>query len=134
VPSAKSGKACTLVAPTAPPEAQEADVADPGEVSKLKSEQRQTGKGKYGSVQAKSHKPEEKKKDEEKKTTWIEIELIDEDDNPVPGEQYAITLPDGETVASGTLDDKGLARVEGIEPGTCKISFPRLDKNAWEKA
>lgn len=134
MPSAKSGKACSLVAPTAPPEAQEADVADPGEVSKLKAEQRQTGKGKYGSTPAKSHKEEQEKKDDEKKTTWIEVELIDEDDNPVPGEQYAITLPDGQTIASGTLDDKGLVRVEGIEPGTCKISFPRLDKNAWEKA
>jgi len=24
--------------------------------------------------------------------------------------------------------------VEGIDPGTCKITFPELDKDAWEKA
>jgi hypothetical protein len=46
--------------------------------------------------------------------------------------KYRITLPDGETVAEGTLDDKGFARVDGIEPGTCKITFPDLDKDAWE--
>ena len=59
---------------------------------------------------------------------------MDEDDQPVAGERYRITLPDGTTVAQGTLDDKGFARVEGIEPGTCQITFPHLDKDAWEKA
>ena len=44
-----------------------------------------------------------------------------------------IELPDG-SVASGSLDPKGFARIEGIEPGQCKISFPDLDKDAWEKA
>ena len=34
------------------------------------------------------------------------------------------------------FEDKPLAfaRIEGIEPGTCKVTFPRLDKEAWEKA
>jgi hypothetical protein len=59
---------------------------------------------------------------------------VGEDKEPVPGKAYKITLPDGETVAEGTLDDKGFARVEGIDPGTCKITFPELDKDAWEKA
>ena len=36
--------------------------------------------------------------------------------------------------AEGTLDDKGLGCVDGIEPGTCKITFPDLDQEAWEKA
>ena len=44
-----------------------------------------------------------------------------------------MTLPDG-TVAGGTLDEKGLARLEGIEPGSCKITFPNLDEEAWVKA
>jgi hypothetical protein len=68
------------------------------------------------------------------KKSWIEIELVDEEDEPVPGEAYRITLPDGETVAEGTLSDKGFARVDGIDPGSCKITFPDLDKDAWEKA
>ena len=56
-----------------------------------------------------------------------------EDDEPVPGEVYRVTLPDGK-VAEGTLDEKGFARVEGIDPGTCKVTFPNLDQEAWEKA
>jgi len=77
---------------------------------------------------------EERHKANEEKKSWIEIELVDEEDNPVPGERYKVTLPDGKTVAEGTLDEKGFARVEGIDPGTCKITFPNLDKDAWEKA
>ena len=70
--------------------------------------------------------------EEEKKASWIEIELVGEDDEPIPGEKYKITLPD-ESVAEGTLDEKGFARIEGFEKGSCKVSFPRLDKEAWEK-
>jgi type VI secretion system secreted protein VgrG len=65
------------------------------------------------------------------KTHWIEIELVDEAGQPVPGEAYAIYLPDGTTVAEGTLDDKGRARVENIDPGTCRVTFPNLDSEAW---
>jgi len=77
---------------------------------------------------------EEKHKADEEKKSWIEIELVDEDDNPIPGERYKVTLPDGKTVAEGTLDENGFARVDGIDPGNCKITFPNLDKDAWEKA
>jgi type VI secretion system secreted protein VgrG len=51
----------------------------------------------------------------------------------VPGEPYSITLPDS-TVASGTLDNKGFARIEGIDPGMCQITFPQRDTEAWKKA
>ncbi len=77
---------------------------------------------------------EERHKADEEKKSWIEIELVDEDDNPIPGERYKVTLPDGTTVAEGTLDENGFARVDGIDPGSCKITFPSLDKDAWEKA
>jgi hypothetical protein len=127
MPSPKSGTAGSAVSPADPAEAKEADKADPGEVDKIKAEQRKTQSGKYGSVQVKPYVPDPEKK------SWIEIELVDEDDNPVPGVAYRITLPDGESVAAGTLDDKGFARVEGIDPGTCKITFPDLDKDAWQK-
>ena len=62
--------------------------------------------------------------------TWIEVQLIGEDDQPIGGETYAITLPGG-TVITGTLDDHGLARVDGIPAGTCLVAFPNLDKDAW---
>lgn len=119
--SPKSGSAGTLVKPTAPTAPKEAVKADPGEVDKYERE---------------PPKPPEHKPDENKdKTSWIEIEMVYESNGkPVPGMPYEITLPDGETVASGTLDEKGRARVEHIDPGSCQISFRDLDKEAWEEA
>jgi hypothetical protein len=140
----KKGKAGKIVPPAAPDEAQEPDEADELKATKKKSKgKRSEEKRRPGQKKTKPHKPpppekakpeEEEPEEEEKKTSWIEIELVGEDDGPVPGEKYRITLPDGETVAEGTLDNKGLARVEGFEAGTCKVSFPDLDKEAWEKA
>jgi hypothetical protein len=115
----KSGKAGSPVNPAVPEVAEEADVGDPGEKNE----------GKNGAAATEPHKPTEEDIEEK---TWIEIELVDEEDNPVPGEKYKITLPD-DKVAQGTLDNNGFARVEGIEPGTCQITFPNLDKDAWEK-
>jgi hypothetical protein len=66
------------------------------------------------------------------KTSWVEIALVDEQGNPVAGEQYQIVVPDGSAV-EGPLDAKGLARVEGIDPGNCKITFPNLDKSTWRR-
>lgn len=133
MPSPKSGSAGSAVSPADPAEAAEADVADPGKVEEVKAEQRQTQSGKYGSVKTKPHKPPTAEEAEEK-NSWIEIEMVNEEDKPVTGMAYRVTLPDGETVAEGTLDDKGYARIEGIEPGSCKITFPNLDKDAWEAA
>ena len=63
---------------------------------------------------------------------WIEIRLVGEDGSPVPGEEYAVVLPDG-TRARGYLDDQGFARVENITtPGTCRVFFPGLDAEAWD--
>ncbi|MEW6367260.1 MAG: phage baseplate assembly protein V [Acidobacteriota bacterium] len=69
----------------------------------------------------------------EEKTSWVEIEMVDEEGNPVAGERYRVTLPDG-SVVEGTLNRQGLARIDGIDPGTCQITFPSLDQEAWEKA
>ena len=127
----KSGKAGSPVSPAPPDKAEDADVADPGKVEEAKAEQTKSASGKYGSEPVKPFKPAEEEESEEK-SSWIEIELVDEDDNGIPGEKYRITLPDG-SVAEGTLDEKGLARVEGFEKGTCEVTFPELDEKAWEK-
>lgn len=66
------------------------------------------------------------------KKSWIEVELLDQQGNPVPNEEYLVELPDGSTV-DGNLDDKGLVRIDGIDPGTCKITFPKLDKRIWRR-
>ncbi len=66
-------------------------------------------------------------------TTWIEVVLVDEEDNPVPNERYRITLPDG-TEMEGATDARGMARIDDIvEEGACTVTFPDLDKEAWEK-
>jgi len=133
MPSPKSGKAGNIVKPAEPGVAADADEADPGKVAEVKAEQMEKKAGKYGSTPVKAHKPKSDE-DDEKKKSWIGIELVDEEDQPVAGEKYEITLPD-DSVAKGTLDQNGFARVEGLEAAvTCKVTFPNLDKDAWEKA
>lgn len=150
MPSPKSGSPGTLVPPTAPDAALDADDADPGVVEQTKAAQRETQTGKYGAQQATPFTPEAPADDAadapattsgaaagsdtpppQTETSWIEIKLLDEEGHPVPGESYQITLPDG-SVASSTTNDKGLARVEGFAPGQCKVSFPNLDTTVWE--
>ena len=141
MPSAKSGTACTLISPVAPAAAQEADTADPGEMSAIKADQRQTQTGKYGTTPVQAYKPASASSDSSSDSPdgtptdspkqWVEIQMLDEENNPVAGEPYQITLPDG-TVDSGTTDGSGVARVEGIDPGSCQITFPNRDQDAWE--
>ena len=67
------------------------------------------------------------------KTHWVEIMLVDDAGQPLAGESFEIKLPDG-SVATGTTDEKGKGRVDHIDPGSVDISFPNLDKDAWEPA
>ena len=69
----------------------------------------------------------------EHRLTWIEIELVNDDDTPVAYERYEVVLPDG-SVRSGTLSAHGFARLDGIEEGNCTVTFPRLDQHTWEDA
>lgn len=69
---------------------------------------------------------------QDKTQHWIEIQLIGEDDKPVPGERYTVRLPDG-TLVPGYLDAHGFARLDGLEQaGLCDVCFPDLDREAWE--
>lgn len=63
--------------------------------------------------------------------SWIEIRMFGADDKPLPGVAYRLVLPDGQT-REGRLDGEGTARVDGITPGQCVVSFPELDEEAWE--
>lgn len=65
------------------------------------------------------------------KEDWIGIELKDDAGNPIAGERFLMTLPDG-TEIGGELDNLGKARIEGIAPGTCQISFPERDVREWK--
>jgi hypothetical protein len=37
----------------------------------------------------------------------------------------------GVMVGCGRLNDKGFARVDGLDPGSCDVKFPDLDKESW---
>ena len=61
--------------------------------------------------------------------TWIEIELTDMEGNPMAGERYSITLPDG-AVREGALDARGRAYFGGLDPGECEVRWPARDGSA----
>jgi hypothetical protein len=65
------------------------------------------------------------------KEHWIQIEMVDKEGKPVKGEDFTLSLPNG-SVIEGTLDDHGRTRIEGIDPGSCTLTFPNLDKDSWE--
>lgn len=65
--------------------------------------------------------------------TWVELELVDERGHPIPGARYVVKLPDGATV-EGRLDANGRARVDGLEPGECLVSFPEYAPDDWRPA
>lgn len=133
MPSAKSGTTCDLVAPAPPKTALPADEADPGAVEKAKAEQSQTGTGKYGSIGI-SKSSDGSGEDSESKTptAWISFSLKDDAGKPVANEPYLIKLADG-TEQTGSLDEQGKMKLTGITPGSCQISFPRIDKGEWRK-
>lgn len=55
--------------------------------------------------------------------TWIAIQLLDENDQPVPNEDYIIVLPDG-TEIHDKLDASGYAYFGDLDPGQCSVAFP----------
>ncbi len=56
---------------------------------------------------------------------WIEIELVDEDDVPLPGVVFTLTMTDG-SVRSGITNDRGRYFVPRTDPGQCKLKWTRL--------
>lgn len=61
---------------------------------------------------------------------WIEILLVDEQGQGIPGQRYLIVTPDGQQ-RRGFTDSLGSARITRIPSGDCKVSFPDLDARAW---
>jgi len=61
--------------------------------------------------------------------TWIAIRLEYDDDSGqgVAYARYVLKLPDG-GVREGTLDRDGNARVDGLHPGMCEVTFPDFDR------
>lgn len=65
--------------------------------------------------------------------TWVEIELVDDAQKPVANRRYRVKVPEG-TVYEGSLDAQGRARISGIDPGSCEITFPEIDAREWASA
>ncbi len=141
---AMTGVPGNRVSPVAPTKAEDADDADPGKVDELKAKQREAGIGKYGAPQLKPFRPAPKASpqqssapgaggappsEKEPEPHFIEVDLVDTNGNPVPGERYRIKFSDG-TVAEGTLDEKGHVRIDNIPPGECEVTFPDTDEEA----
>ena len=53
---------------------------------------------------------------------WVEIQLMDAEQNPIPNEDYKIIFADGQE-KSGKLDEKGKAVLKDLPPGGYKIIF-----------
>ncbi len=125
-PGSKPGSftAAALVEPTPPEKPAEVGTSEAGSMAEVTPHKVAVTTGEDAVC-------DEASEDETEKT-WIEIKMVDEDDNPVTSERYQVELPDG-SVASGSLNEEGIARIERIEEGDCKVSFPDLDKGAWEK-
>ena len=106
------------VPPQPPKPPAEAAKADPGSKIELQKQ----------SIERKRKKP-----GKEEKKSWIELKLVDEENNPVPGQGYEVVEGD-DTTHTGSLDENGKAHVKLKNPGSCKVSFPDLDQGAWEEA
>jgi hypothetical protein len=99
----------------------------------LRVDRRSLEAGANSLVEEEPERPAERPLPVEEKT-WIAIRLVDDSSPPKPlaFKRYKVELPDGST-RTGMLDDKGAARIEGIDPGQCQVSFPDLDPNSWAR-
>ncbi len=134
MPSPKSGKSPSPAPPTEPGEPK-APINEEGGAAPSASGGSKDGSSATASKEAPPFKPmtKEEAKEQDKKLHFIEIKLVDQDGDPVPHEAFEITMPDG-SVASGTLDKNGKARIDGIpDEGNAKVSFPRFDESTWDK-
>jgi type VI secretion system secreted protein VgrG len=122
-----------LVTPVAAAVAEEAANDTPGSLAEPYRQQRaQIDPLKALMLDAPTHDPNsEENKDSEH---WIAAKLVNESDgSPVAGELCRVTLPDGTTIDEGVTNDEGVFRTSKFrEGGTCKITFPNLDADAWK--
>lgn len=63
--------------------------------------------------------------------SWVDLEMVDEENNPVAGEYYELTDSSGR-VKKGTLNAQGRAHLT-VFPGQCTVRYPHLDRDAWEQ-
>jgi hypothetical protein len=64
----------------------------------------------------------------EETTTFIGIKLVDQNGDPVPDRRYRSALASGRVLSEGRLDTNGSARVDGLDPSQCIVTFPDIDE------
>lgn len=135
--AAGSGSLGALNASKAPAAALEASTADPGGAKTYSGSAHTGNTYQRGASLARgsgggggnpppagpTHNPDSP--ENQQKTHWVGIVLKDRLGNPIPGQAYHVVLPNGDIV-EGTLDDQGKAKIEHIDPGECKVTFPGL--------
>ncbi len=65
-------------------------------------------------------------------STWIEVSLVDAEGRVVAEEPVLIVDPSGSRTTL-TTGEQGVARLGGIDPGICEVSFPRIDGREWAR-
>lgn len=132
--SKKDGKEGSILAPVAPAATKVAMDGTPGGVTTASVKGKEVTKVKVEKVSAPAFKPmtAEEAKTKETKLSWIEIELLDNNGDPVAGATYEVKMKDG-TVDRGTLNEKGMVRIEDVEEGSCEVTFPEYAPTSWKK-
>lgn len=62
--------------------------------------------------------------------TWIEVRLVDTENQPVAGERYRVRMPD-QSIREGSLNEEGKVRFNGIPAGQCQVCFPEIHGSEW---
>jgi hypothetical protein len=65
-----------------------------------------------------------------KKKSWIEVRFLDASGEPISPGRYRIELPN-KSIQEGTISSAGIIHLEGIDPGSCRISFLDLEDAEW---
>jgi hypothetical protein len=65
--------------------------------------------------------------------TWIEVLVVDDEDEPLAGIEYEIELSDGR-VRSGRTSELGILRYDGMPPGSCKVKLLSVEAKGWDLA
>ena len=63
----------------------------------------------------------------------IEATVVDAEDRPLVGQRVELRKSDSEAMSSKT-DALGVARFEGLEPGSYRLGLPEVDTDGWELA
>lgn len=87
--------------------------------------------GEQISVERLPQPPAEQQTEEQPEPTWVEFQLLDDLENPVPDEPYVVRLSDGPQ-QTGTTDAEGMCRFDLPHGQTARISFPNRGDEEWE--